>query len=64
MTDPIYLEDLAVGDTFTSGEHCLDVEQIIRFAREYDPQPFHLTKALPRTRSSKGWPPAAGRPVR
>lgn len=46
MTDAIYLEDLAVGDTFTSAEHCLDAEQIIRFAREYDPQPFHLDENL------------------
>ncbi|WP_194790356.1 MaoC family dehydratase [Pseudomonas sp. UFMG81] len=42
MTDVLYLQDLTVGDTFTSGEHALDTEQIIRFAHEFDPQPFHL----------------------
>jgi acyl dehydratase len=37
----LYLEDLHVGDRFTSGEHALDAAQIIAFAREFDPQPFH-----------------------
>lgn len=46
MSEPIYLEDLAVGDSFTSEEYPLDAEQIIRFAREYDPQPFHLDVTL------------------
>lgn len=36
------LEDLAVGDEFRSGEHALDEAQIIEYAREFDPQPFHL----------------------
>lgn len=38
---PVYLEDLAVGDEFRSGEHPLDEDQIVAFAREFDPQPFH-----------------------
>lgn len=46
MSKPIYLEDLAPGDTFTSEPYPLDAEQIIRFAREFDPQPFHLDEAL------------------
>jgi acyl dehydratase len=41
-SEKLYLEDLAVGQTFRSGEHALDAEQIIAFARQYDPQPFHL----------------------
>ncbi|WP_191833759.1 MaoC family dehydratase [Pseudomonas fluorescens] len=46
MRELIYLQDLAVGDTFTSDQHPLDAEQIIRFASEYDPQPFHLDEHL------------------
>lgn len=46
MREPIYLQDLAVGDTFSSDQHHLDAEQIIRFASEYDPQPFHLDEHL------------------
>lgn len=38
----LYLEDLVVGQEFLSGEHPLDAEQIIAFATEYDPQPFHI----------------------
>jgi acyl dehydratase len=36
-----YLDDLYVGQRFTSGSHVLDETQIKRFAREFDPQPFH-----------------------
>ena len=39
---PIYLEDLTVGDQFTSGEHAMDEAQITSFAAQFDPQPFHL----------------------
>ncbi len=46
MSESIYLQDLAVGDTYTSDQHPLDAEQIIRFASEYDPQPFHLDEHL------------------
>nr|WP_265168916.1 MaoC family dehydratase [Pseudomonas solani] len=38
----LYLDDLAVGDQFTSGTHALDAEQIVQFASQFDPQPFHL----------------------
>ncbi len=38
----LYLEDMSVGKRFTSGEHAMDAEQIIGFARQFDPQPFHL----------------------
>ncbi len=38
----IYLEDLSVGDVFVSKTHALDAEQIVDFASQFDPQPFHL----------------------
>jgi acyl dehydratase len=37
-----YLDDLHVGQRFTSGSHVFDEAQIKRFATEFDPQPFHL----------------------
>ncbi|WP_411881603.1 MaoC family dehydratase [Polaromonas sp. YR568] len=37
-----YLDDLQPGDRFVSGEHTLDEAQITSFARQFDPQPFHL----------------------
>jgi acyl dehydratase len=49
MTEPgggsgqrFYLDDLHVGQRFTSGTHALDAEKIKAFAREFDPQHFHL----------------------
>ncbi len=38
----LYLEDLHAGLRFECGRHALDAEQIKAFAREFDPQPFHL----------------------
>lgn len=39
---PLYLEDLHVGQRFVSGSHQLDEHQIRQFARQFDPQPFHV----------------------
>jgi acyl dehydratase len=39
---PLYFDDLHVGQRFVSGTHQLDESQIKAFAREFDPQPFHL----------------------
>ncbi|HEX4144675.1 MAG TPA: MaoC family dehydratase [Pirellulales bacterium] len=38
----LYLDDLKVGQRFVSGTHQIDDEQIKAFARQFDPQPFHL----------------------
>ena len=38
----LYLDDLYVGQTIVSGEHLLDEAQIIAYARQFDPQVFHL----------------------
>ena len=40
----LYLEDVHVGQRFTSRPHLIDAEQIMRFALDYDPQPFHLSE--------------------
>ena len=37
-----YLEDLVPGATTTLGSFTFEAKDIIRFARAYDPQPFHL----------------------
>jgi acyl dehydratase len=39
---PLYLEDLAVGQTFRSGTVTVDPVRLKAFASEFDPQPFHL----------------------
>ncbi|WPO97666.1 MaoC family dehydratase [Pseudomonas sp. HR96] len=38
----LYLDDLKVGDRFTSASTTLDAAQIKAFASQFDPQPFHL----------------------
>ena len=38
----LYLDDLQVGQRFSSGTHLVDTAQIKAFARQFDPQPFHL----------------------
>jgi len=38
----LYLEELRVGQRFTSGTHAVDAAQIKAFAAQFDPQPFHL----------------------
>lgn len=38
----LYLDDLYVGQHFTSGSHAVDEAQIKTFAGQFDPQPFHL----------------------
>ena len=38
----LYLDDLHVGDVFTSDSQLVDEASILAFAREFDPQPFHL----------------------
>ncbi|AOZ49472.1 MaoC family dehydratase [Chromobacterium vaccinii] len=37
----LYFEDLRPGQLFLSAEHTLSEQEIIAFARQFDPQPFH-----------------------
>jgi acyl dehydratase len=60
----LYLDDLAVGQRFTSATHQLDAAQIVAFARQFDPQPFHLDDAAARGTmfgglAASGWHTAA-----
>ncbi len=38
----LYFEDFEEGQVFELGEKTLTKEEIVAFAREYDPQPFHV----------------------
>ena len=53
-TERFYLDDLKIGQRFTSGTLALDAEQIKTFARAYDPQPFHLDEAAAENSIFKG----------
>jgi acyl dehydratase len=53
----LYLEDLHVGQRFTSGLYHMDESGIKAFAAEFDPQPFHLDEAVAQSSmASRGFP--------
>lgn len=39
---PLYFDDFRVGQRFESATRAVDAAEIKEFARQYDPQPFHL----------------------
>jgi acyl dehydratase len=45
MTEPLFYEDLHVGQTFRSSAVPMDRDRIVAFAREFDPQPQHVDEA-------------------
>ena len=64
MAQKYYLEDLQVGQRFASATHTLDEAQIKAFARQFDPQPFHLDEDAAKASllgglSASGWHTAA-----
>lgn len=52
--DRLYLEDLQVGQRFTSDTYLMEESRIKEFAAEFDPQPFHLDEAAGRASVFKG----------
>jgi acyl dehydratase len=60
----LYLDDFEVGQVFGSGGITVDAARIKSFAREFDPQPFHLDDAAARGSlfgglAASGWHTAA-----
>src|SRR5579863_2452475 len=53
-TEPLYLDDLHVGQRFTSGSYLMEETRIKEFATEFDPQPFHLDETAARASIFKG----------
>jgi len=45
MSELLYLEDLAVGQRYTTGTATMTADDIKAFATQFDPQPFHLDEA-------------------
>jgi acyl dehydratase len=37
----LYLDDIKPGDQYSTKDHLMTAEEIIAFARQFDPQPFH-----------------------
>jgi acyl dehydratase len=60
----LYLEDLHVGQRFTTGTYRMEEDRIKAFAAEFDPQPFHLDEAAAQASlfhglAASGWHTAA-----
>ena len=60
----MYLDDLYVGQRFTSGSYQMEEADMVRFAAEFDPQPFHLDRRAAETSvfrglAASGWHTAA-----
>ena len=60
----LYLDDVNVGDRFTSDSYTMTEEAITAFAREFDVQEFHLDRAAANASvfaglSASGWHTAA-----
>ena len=50
----LYLDDLQVGQRFTSGTYLIEGARIKEFAAEFDPQPFHLDEIAAEASVFKG----------
>lgn len=64
LKQSLYLEDLHVGQRFTSDTYRMDEERIKAFATEFDPQPFHLDQDAAKATvfgglAASGWHTAA-----
>jgi acyl dehydratase len=62
--DGLFLEDLHVGQRFSSASHTIDDGQIKAFAAQFDPQPFHLDEEEAKSTlfgglAASGWHTAA-----
>ena len=64
MGSALYFDDLAVGQRFTTDSLRITTDAIKEFARQYDPQPFHLDDAAAKATifgglAASGWHSAA-----
>jgi acyl dehydratase len=51
---PLYFDDFTVGRKFVSGTRVVDAGEIKEFARQFDPQPFHLDEEAAKATFFKG----------
>ena len=42
--EPLFFEDVSVGEIITVGDYELTEKEIISFATKWDPQPYHIDK--------------------
>ena len=54
MSDRLYFEDVEIGQTHRFGRYEVTAEEIIDYARQFDPQPFHVDEEAARRRMFGG----------
>ena len=64
MAAPLYYDDLSVGQIFSTRTVRVSADEIVAFARQFDPQPFHLDDGAARETvfgglAASGWHTAA-----
>jgi len=64
MAERLYYDDLSIGQTFATDTLRVNAEDITAFARQFDPQPFHLDDAAAKQTmfgglAASGWHTAA-----
>ena len=64
MKKEYFLEDIPAGQSFRTGTVRVTLEEIKRFAREFDPQPFHVDEEAAKSSffsglAASGWHTAA-----
>ena len=64
MSEPRYWEDYEVGQKYPLGSASFTEQEIVEFARQFDPQPFHIDEAAARASMfdgliASGWHVAA-----
>ena len=48
MSDLVHFEDVEVGQTHRFGRYEVTAEEIVEYARQFDPQPFHVDEEAAR----------------
>jgi acyl dehydratase len=59
----LYFEDLTPGRVFETASHTLSEDEIIAFASQFDPQPFHTDPEAAKTSVLTAWRHPAGTPA-
>lgn len=64
VQEQLYLDDLQVGQRFVSDTHTITADEIKEYAKQFDPQPFHLDevaaeKSFFNGLAASGWHTAA-----
>jgi len=52
--ESLYFDDLAIGRVFRTGTRRIEAAEIIAFAEQFDPQPFHLDHEAAKSTMFKG----------